>query len=233
MLLSKARFFLFFFCFLVVQGFAQQDEATKAYIRKYRKLAVREMKRANIPASITLAQGILESASGNSELAKKAKNHFGIKCAENWTGPSVKMDDDAPNECFRKYRRVKRSFRDHSAFLAKRKRYENLFKLERDDYKAWAYGLKEAGYATNPKYPQLLINLIERYELQDLDVKGALKRKLTEDSPGEPPMQKHQVQKGDTLYSIAKKYNTSVDKILRMNNRTSNTLTIGEELRVK
>ncbi len=141
---------------------------TEQYISAYKKIARKEMKQHGIPASITLAQGILESSSGNSELARKANNHFGIKCTSDWHGRSYHADDDKPNECFRRYRHAEHSFHDHSEFL-KRKRYEKLFDLDRDDYKAWAQGLKKAGYATNPKYPQLLINLIEKHELYRYD----------------------------------------------------------------
>lgn len=138
------------------------------YIRMYEKLAIRQMKKHGIPASITLAQGILESANGNSDLARNANNHFGIKCTTDWGGKSYYKDDDEPNSCFRKYPNVESSYEDHSDFL-KRKRYAALFSLKRTDYKGWAHGLKKAGYATNPKYPELLINLIERYSLYKYD----------------------------------------------------------------
>lgn len=141
---------------------------TEQYIKTYKKIARKEMKHHGIPASITLAQGILESNNGNSELARRARNHFGIKCTNDWTGRRYHADDDKPNECFRRYRKVSTSFHDHSEFL-KRKRYQKLFELNRDDYKGWAHGLKKAGYATNPKYPTLLINLIEKYELYKYD----------------------------------------------------------------
>jgi hypothetical protein len=127
------------------------------------------MKEYGIPASITLAQGILESGSGNSRLARLANNHFGIKCHKGWTGKTFRMDDDAKNECFRKYKDPSESYRDHSLFLTQRGRYAFLFDYEVTDYKSWAKGLKKAGYATNPKYPQLLINLIERYDLAQYD----------------------------------------------------------------
>lgn len=126
------------------------------------------MKQHGIPASITLAQGMLESANGNSTLARKANNHFGIKCTDDWSGKRYYRDDDRPNECFRRYKKVSHSFHDHSDFL-KRKRYPQLYELDRTDYKGWAHGLKKAGYATNPKYPQLLINLIEKHKLYQYD----------------------------------------------------------------
>jgi len=127
------------------------------------------MKEFHIPASITLAQGILESGSGNSRLAKQANNHFGIKCHKEWTGKTFTMDDDAKNECFRKYKHASDSYRDHSLFLTKRGRYSFLFDYKITDYKSWAKGLKKAGYATNPKYPELLIRLIEKYDLDQYD----------------------------------------------------------------
>lgn len=123
----------------------------------------------NIPASITLAQGILESGHGNSKLAKKANNHFGIKCHNEWNGKTFHMDDDAKNECFRRYKSPHDSFKDHSYFLSSRDRYSFLFELDITDYKGWAKGLKKAGYATNPRYPQLLINIIEEFSLYEHD----------------------------------------------------------------
>jgi LysM repeat protein len=139
------------------------------YIEKYKDLAIREMKRTGIPASITLAQGMLESDYGNSRLAKKAKNHFGIKCHNSWSGGRVYHDDDRRNECFRKYNNVYESYRDHSKFLTQSNRYEFLFDYKRSQYKAWAKGLKKAGYATSPTYARKLINLIERYKLYNYD----------------------------------------------------------------
>ncbi len=138
------------------------------YINMYKDEAVKEMNRTGIPASITLAQGILESGDGNSPLARYANNHFGIKCHD-WDGPTFIQDDDAKNECFRKYRNPHQSFKDHSEFLSTRNRYAFLFDLRPTDYVAWAYGLKQAGYATNPKYPDLLIKLIEENELYAFD----------------------------------------------------------------
>ncbi|MCH8905267.1 MAG: LysM peptidoglycan-binding domain-containing protein [Bacteroidetes bacterium] len=142
------------------------------YIDQYNQLAMQEMKRVGIPASITLAQGILESGFGNSELTKVAKNHFGIKCHNMWTGPKYFMDDDERNECFRKYTSANQSFIDHSNFLAQGRRYAFLFELEITDYKGWANGLKKAGYATNPKYPELLTQLISEHELYVFAIKS-------------------------------------------------------------
>jgi hypothetical protein len=139
------------------------------YIETYKYIAIIKMKEYGIPASITLAQGMLESGNGNSILARHAKNHFGIKCHLEWSGATFYQDDDEKNECFRKYSEVEESYKDHSLFLTTRDRYKDLFKLQVTDYKGWAHGLKKAGYATNPKYPQLLINLIERYGLDKYD----------------------------------------------------------------
>ncbi|MCF8459449.1 MAG: glucosaminidase domain-containing protein [Flavobacteriales bacterium] len=146
------------------------DKLTRAeYIEMYAPYAVKEMLISGVPASITLAQGILESGDGNSTLAQKANNHFGIKCHGMWEGKKFHMDDDSKGECFRVYENVFESYRDHSEFLSGRDRYAGLFKLRITDYKGWAHGLKEAGYATNPKYPALLIKIIEENELDKYD----------------------------------------------------------------
>ena len=145
------------------------NKYTLQYIKKYAPLAVLEMHKYDIPASITLAQGILESGNGRSRLASKSNNHFGIKCHVGWKGAKVYHDDDEKGECFRKYKYVETSYKDHSEFLSGRRRYASLFKLRKSDYKGWAKGLKKAGYATNPNYPTLLIDLIERYELYTYD----------------------------------------------------------------
>ncbi|MEN6619209.1 MAG: glucosaminidase domain-containing protein [Rikenellaceae bacterium] len=144
------------------------QRAREEYIIKYRDLAIKQMKTHGIPASIILAQACLESNNGNSRLAKEANNHFGIKC-HNWNGATILHDDETRNECFRKYERVEDSFKDHSDFLRYRERYKFLFDLDPTDYKAWAYGLKSAGYATNPQYPQLLIRIIEENNLTQYD----------------------------------------------------------------
>ena len=152
-----------------IQTFAFSQKMTREeYIEKYKKIAIEEMKRSGVPASITLAQGLLESDNGNSKLARKANNHFGIKCHSDWKGKTMHKTDDKRHECFRKYNSVKDSYEDHSDFL-KKPRYSDLFDLEITDYKSWAKGLKKAGYATNPKYPQLLITIIEDNELYKFD----------------------------------------------------------------
>ncbi len=149
------------------QLYAQSSEVIRNYISKYKDIAMEEMQRTGVPASITLAQGIHETGAGTSDLVTKSNNHFGIKCKTEWTGEKVYHDDDARGECFRKYDDPIQSYKDHSDFLKYRPYYASLFKLDPLDYKAWAYGLKKAGYATNPKYPQILIKLIEDYNLQD------------------------------------------------------------------
>jgi LysM repeat protein len=176
--MHKRIVLLFSLCGVVLAGYSQKKKTTvHEYIETYQELAVSEMERTGIPASITLAQGILESANGNSRLSTKGNNHFGIKCKKNWTGNTIYADDDELNECFRAYKSAKDSYIDHSAFLMENSRYAFLFDLKPDDYKGWARGLKKAGYATNPKYADILIVLIERHELNKLDKKERIKKK--------------------------------------------------------
>ena len=203
--------------------------STEEYIAFFKAVAILEMKLYGIPASITLAQGILESGSGKGRLARQANNHFGIKCHD-WTGPRIYHDDDRAQECFRKYNDPSQSYRDHSLFLAKRKRYADLFKHKITDYKAWARGLKKAGYATDPQYPKKLISLIERYKLYRYDIFDKKKKNKKERGRS---FQTHRVQKGDTLYSIAKRYNTTVEYIKSSNNLNSNALDIGQTLVIR
>lgn len=150
---------------------------TLNYIETFKTVAIEEMNKYGIPASITLAQGILESGSGNSSLAKYANNHFGIKCTSDWKGKGYYKDDDKADDCFRVYKDARESYKDHSEFL-KRKRYSFLFELDKNDYKNWARGLKQAGYATNPKYPDLLIGVIDRYQLYQYDQSESEKDKI-------------------------------------------------------
>jgi len=163
--LSILLFFLTSIFFKLSQAQSNTDILT--YISRYKDLAIAEMKRTGIPAAITLAQGIHETEAGTSELVKKSNNHFGIKCKDDWRGETVSHDDDARGECFRKYAAPEESFRDHSDFLRSRPNYASLFSLDPTNYTGWAYGLKKAGYATNPKYAQILIKLIEDYHLED------------------------------------------------------------------
>lgn len=158
---------VFVFLLSAVSTHAQNAEIIKKYIHTYKDLAVSEMMRTGVPASITLAQGIHESGAGIGKLALMSNNHFGIKCKSNWTGATVKHNDDAKGECFRKYETVEESFKDHSDFLRSSQRYSSLFSLDPTDYRGWSKGLKNAGYATNPKYTQVLIKLIEDYHLHD------------------------------------------------------------------
>ncbi|MDR1666480.1 MAG: glucosaminidase domain-containing protein [Bacteroidales bacterium] len=160
-----------FFCVIIcgIQLASAQRITTEVYIETYKAWAIAEMKRSGIPASITLAQGILESGSGNSRLAVEFKNHFGIKCHNDWEGKKAYHDDDRKGECFRHYKNAEESFRDHTDFLMTRSRYAFLFNYKPTDYAAWAKGLKKAGYATDPHYPQRLIELIEKYHLHRYD----------------------------------------------------------------
>jgi LysM repeat protein len=158
---------LFFLLLATVTSHAQNAETIKNYINTYKDLAMEEMQRTGVPASITLAQGIHESGAGMSKLTLTSNNHFGIKCKSDWAGESVKHDDDARGECFRKYQSAEDSYKDHSDFLINSQRYASLFTIDPVDYEGWANGLKKAGYATNPKYPEILIKLIEDYQLQD------------------------------------------------------------------
>jgi LysM repeat protein len=146
-----------------------QRISPEEYIETYKVAAIAEMKRSGVPASVTLSQGLLETENGNSDLVKKSNNHFGIKCKSDWTGESVRHTDDAPNECFRKYPSAAESYKDHSDYLKTSARYASLFQLAPSDYKGWAFGLKRAGYATNPRYPQIVISNIEKYNLQQYD----------------------------------------------------------------
>ena len=199
----------------------QRDKAYEEYIRKYRELAVREMKRYHIPASITLAQGLLESGAGKSELARKSNNHFGIKCGKSWDGPSVSHDDDARGECFRKYSHPKESYEDHSKFLRTGARYAPLFKLKITDYKGWARGLKKAGYATDPRYADRLIGIIELYHLDQYDRKGGLKWMKQIVHPHQPYMANELVyvlaRQDDTFRSLSKEFDISERKLRTWN----------------
>jgi LysM repeat protein len=225
------------FIFCSLQVLAQTDSlvivpkmTVAQYINQYSAFAVDEMYRSKIPASITLAQGILESGNGNSRLAREANNHFGIKCKNTWKGKTMYEDDDAPQECFRKYDAVIDSYRDHSDFLMKNTRYAFLFDLEPTDYKSWAHGLKKAGYATNPQYADLLITFIERHKLDRFD--GV---KLSEEEDRELKEEKAEIvksygkefenngvpgiraKKGESFAQIALDYDIKVHQLYRYN----------------
>lgn len=217
------------------------------YIERYQKIAKEDMLQYGIPASITLGQGILESGAGTGPLSEQANNHFGIKCHLEWNGPSVKYDDDEAQECFRKYSNPEESYRDHSMFLTSRTRYSNLFKLDKDDYKGWSKGLKAAGYATDPQYPAKLISLIERYNLQqyDAEVLGKTYVPIKKDTVSVKKdsissavisvydSERHEVIKGDTLYSLSKKYNISIEDLKKKNSISDNGISIGQRLIIK
>jgi len=213
------------------------NKNTLAYIDLYKDIAILEMISYQIPASITLAQGILESQTGNSRLAARGNNHFGIKCHKSWTGKRIYHDDDARQECFRKYEHAFSSFRDHSLFLYGRDRYSGLFNLKKKNYKGWAKGLRKAGYATDPRYPNKLIKFIETYELYRFDdfdktykYSGQVVPKKNTDTYRNLYVT---VSKGDTLYSIAKSNNLTVAKLKWINGLKNNELTIGQKIYVK
>ncbi len=201
------------------------------YVKKYAPIAIIEMQEHKIPASITLAQGILESNSGNSSLTRQSNNHFGIKCHKNWTGSKTYYDDDKKGECFRVYKEPSHSFDDHSEFLSGRKRYQALFKLDPGDYKAWARGLKKAGYATDPKYPDKLIHIIQKYRLYEYDNQVLGRTKKTK-VPAEIP-EFYIVKKGDGLYRISKKYRLSVSQLIRFNQLNTDQIKVGQKLWLK
>ena len=198
-----------------------RNKQYESYIKKYRELAVEEMKKYHIPASITLAQGLLESGAGKSELARKSNNHFGIKCGGDWRGKTVSHDDDARGECFRAYKHPKDSYEDHSKFLVGRPRYASLFKLKITDYKGWARGLKKAGYATNPRYADQLIGIIELYELYKYDEKNYLKWVKKNPNPHQTYIANDLlyivVRAGDSWKSISQEFDISQKKLRKYN----------------
>jgi LysM repeat protein len=231
--------------FFTPEAWAQRM-TVEEYIEQFKDIAMSEMKRSGVPAAITLAQGILESENGNGDLVKRSNNHFGIKCKSTWAGESVNHDDDAEGECFRAYTNAEESYRDHSDFLRANKRYASLFSLDAADYKGWARGLKRAGYATNPRYPELLIKQVEQYNLQQytllasgnssasgiFDDKG-----LT--TPAEVPVVQNEAnpvqnvyptsinktkcvfaKKGSSLLALATEYNINLHKLMEFNDLT-------------
>ncbi len=228
-----------------------QKMTRQNYIDKYADFAVKEMKRSGVPASITLAQGMLESGNGNSELARKAKNHFGIKCHSSWKGKTFKMDDDAKDECFRVYRTVLESYKDHSDFLRKYSRYASLFELKITNYKGWAKGLKKAGYATNPKYANRLITIIEdnnlhlydkgskpktnsKHEKENKEIKKRNKRPVGNDNfvinPYGRDIKKINrikyitIKKGDTFYKIATEFDMMLWQLYKYNDLSKDAI---------
>lgn len=224
---------------IAIAGSGSNKISKQQYVETWKGVAIDQMMKHDIPASITLAQGILESGSGNSELAKKANNHFGIKCHD-WQGKKMYKDDDTKNECFRVYKSAEQSYFDHSEFLLKHKRYAFLFDYKIDDYKSWAKGLRKAGYATNPKYPDLLINIIEDLNLSQYDNFSKvqigkqphiveLKDVRKEETKSSVLRNSHQVfihekgvkyiiaKKGDTFYTIASEFGLKLSQLYRYN----------------
>ena len=222
----------------------------ESYIERFKNIAISEMNGSGIPASITLAQGILESGNGNSRLAKEANNHFGIKCSTEWKGETILQDDDNKDDCFRVYKSPEESFKDHTEFL-KRKRYAPLFELDKNDYRGWANGLKTAGYATNPRYAELLISLVERYDLSRFDRienekdKTIREVKVMKEIALNIPTEKKQetvkspivmkiyeVRSGDTLTSVSKQFTLSVADLKALNSLENENLFLGQLLLV-
>lgn len=235
---------------------------TLSYIETFKGVAIEEMNKYGIPASITLAQGISESGSGNSTLAKYANNHFGIKCTSDWKGKAYYKDDDQSNDCFRVYKDARESYKDHSEFL-KRKRYSFLFELDKNDYRNWAIGLKTAGYATNPKYADMLIGIIEKYKLNLYDSPESESEKVAREdrvfteinanipvekkkfapveiAPKDPPTATttapadgyYVVKQGDTLFKISQLFKLTVDELKALNKMADNNIKIGQKLLV-
>jgi len=220
----------------------------QSYIERFKAIAIKEMNANGIPASITLAQGLFESGNGNGDLAKFANNHFGIKCTSDWKGKSYYKDDDKVDDCFRVYDNPEDSYKDHSDFL-KRKRYAALFELDKNDYEGWAYGLKQAGYATNPNYPQLLINVIKKYRLDQFDrPEGELQKIKREDRvlaeinknigvavkdslvQATPSNKLYTIKQGDTLYNVSKRFGLTVDELKTLNHLADNNVKLGQQL---
>ena len=219
--MKKLKLFLILIISCLTLQAQTRNKQYENYIKKYRELAVEEMKKYHIPASITLAQGLLESGAGQSTLARKSNNHFGIKCGSDWRGKTVSHDDDARGECFRAYKHPKESYEDHSKFLAGRSRYASLFKLKITDYKGWARGLKKAGYATNPRYADQLIGIIELYEPHKYDEKNYLKWIKKNPNPHQTYIANDLlyivVRAGDSWKSISKEFDISQKKLRKYN----------------
>ena len=270
---AKNRFILLlgFLFSSACPAFSQEapNENIVKYIEQYAALAVKEMERTGVPASIKIAQGIHETNAGKSDLVLQSNNHFGIKCKSSWTGDKVYHNDDAEGECFRKYEDAKASYLDHSDYLKSQPRYAFLFDYDANDYAAWAWGLKKAGYATNPIYAQTLIKYIEAYQLNELnkfaenEEEAALETFLdkirtrplaivansgkliepeeqynTPKPAKEKPVKRikvkktHVVKKGDSLYSLSKKYGTTVDALKKINHLKKEALQVGQKIKI-
>ena len=225
---------------------AQKKMTPEEYINTFKEDAVKEMYLHKVPACITLAQGMLESGNGNSALCKNANNHFGIKCHKEWAGETYTMDDDSADECFRKYETALDSYSDHSLFLFSRSRYSNLFELPINDYKGWCYGLKSAGYATDPKYPERLIELIEKYKLHELNInENTPKQNFPAYDEIKSKMAIREVyrfnhirfviaKENDSFYKIAKEFNLELEEIIEYNDLSkSDKLTYGQKIYIE
>ncbi|MFT4093980.1 MAG: glucosaminidase domain-containing protein [Niabella sp.] len=240
--MNRRTFLAFLFSSFLLFAKAQNAEIIKHYIKTYCGIAVEEMQRTGVPAAVKLAQGIHETMAGQSDLVQQSNNHFGIKCKEGYGGPYVLHDDDRPQERFMKYDNAEQSYKDHSDFLKNRNRYAALFQLDPTDYAGWAYGLKKAGYATNPKYPQIIIGLIEKYDLEAYTLMGLGKLDFNEDvkaffakatpRPAAPATPENHYPEGDFLINntrviyvkagtdlnnIAQQYNMPLARLYDMN----------------
>ena len=269
---KNTLFLIFTFLFSSVCPAISQEAPNEniiKYIEQYAALAVKEMERTGVPASIKIAQGIHETNAGKSDLVLKSNNHFGIKCKSSWTGEKVYHNDDEEGECFRKYDNATASYLDHSDYLKSQPRYSFLFDYDANDYAAWAWGLKKAGYATNPIYAQTLIKYIEAYHLNELnkfaeneedqDLKNYLEtirnrpldivensnksiepeEKYSSTKPAKEKSEKrirvkktHVVKKGESLYSLSKKYSTTVDVLKKVNHLKKEALQVGQKIKI-
>jgi flagellum-specific peptidoglycan hydrolase FlgJ len=269
---KNTLFLIFTFLFSSVCPAISQEAPNEniiKYIEQYAALAVKEMERTGVPASIKIAQGIHETNAGKSDLVLQSNNHFGIKCKSNWTGEKVYHNDDEEGECFRKYDNATASYLDHSDYLKSQPRYAFLFDYDANDYAAWAWGLKKAGYATNPIYAQTLIKYIEAYHLNELnkfaeneedqDLKNYLEtirnrpldivensnksiepeEKYSSTKPAKEKSEKrirvkktHVVKKGESLYSLSKKYSTTVDVLKKVNHLKKEALQVGQKIKI-
>ena len=269
---KNTLFLIFTFLFSSVCPAISQEAPNEniiKYIEQYAALAVKEMERTGVPASIKIAQGIHETNAGKSDLVLKSNNHFGIKCKSSWTGEKVYHNDDEEGECFRKYDNATASYLDHSDYLKSQPRYAFLFDYDANDYAAWAWGLKKAGYATNPIYAQTLIKYIEAYHLNELnkfaeneedqDLKNYLEtirnrpldvvensnksiepeEKYISTKPAKEKSEKrikvkktHVVKKGESLYSLSKKYDTTVDVLKKVNHLKKEALQVGQKIKI-
>ena len=241
--MNRFRKYILGFAFLLttapMRAQMKWNQTYQTYINQYKDLAIEQMLRYRIPASITLAQGLFESAAGRSDLVRQGNNHFGIKCHTSWMGPKQYHDDDARGECFRVYSDAKESYEDHSQFLARQSRYASLFNLSTSDYKGWARGLKQCGYATNPQYANKLIQIIELYKLHEYDKAKRYDKFMAEHSGTDQPINAqgllHPIhlfndnyylyaRERDTFKGIVKEVGISWKKLAKYNERDKNDI---------